>query len=165
MANIKIELKWAIIFSGMGLLWMLLEKLSGLHSTYIDYHLYLTNLFYIPAIWVMVLALKDKKKNFYNQQITYSQGLVSGIILSVIIALLSPLTQWITSYIISPEYFPNVIKRSVELGYFATTEAAEANFNYPNYAKQGAIGALFMGIITVAIAMIFIKSKGQENEV
>jgi hypothetical protein len=65
MGNIKIEIKWAIIFSVMTLLWMLLEKLAGLHSTYIDYHLYLTNLFAIPAIWIMVLALKDKKKNFY----------------------------------------------------------------------------------------------------
>lgn len=159
MKDFKIEIKWAIIFSLMVLLWMLLEKLSGLHSTYIDYHLYLTNLFAIPAIWVMVLALKDKKKNFYNGQMSYKQGLIFGIILSLIIALLSPLTQWITSYVITPEYFPNVIKRSVEIGYYKTTEEAQANFNYQNYAVQGAIGALLMGIITTAIAMIFIRSK------
>ncbi len=159
MKKIKIEIKWAILFSVMGLLWMVLEKLCGLHGKYIDYHLYLTNLFIIPAIWIMVLALKDKKKNFYKGQMTYKQGLISGIILSFFIALLSPLTQWITSYVITPEYFPNVIKRSVELGYFKTATEAEANFNYPNYAKQGAIGALIMGIITTAIAMIFIRTK------
>ena len=141
MNNIKIELKWAIVFSVVTLVWMVLEKISGLHGKYIDYHLYLTNLFAIPAIWMMVMALKDKKKNDYNENISYKQGLVSGIILSVFIAMLSPFTQWITSYIITPEYFPNVIKRSVELGYFKTTLEAEANFNYPNYAKQGAIGA------------------------
>ena len=159
MKNIKIELKWAVIFSIMGLLWMLLEKLSGLHSTYIDYHLYLTNLYAIPAIWIMVLALKDKKTNFYNGKITYKQGLISGIILSLIIAMISPLTQWITSYIITPEYFPNVIKRSVEIGYFTSIAEAKANFNYANYARQGAIGALIMGIVTTAIAMIFIRTK------
>jgi len=159
MKKIKIEIKWAILFSVMGLLWMVLEKLCGLHGKYIDYHLYLTNLFIIPAIWVMVLALKDKKKNFYKGQMTYKQGLISGIILSLFIAILSPLTQWITSYVITPEYFPNVIKRSVELGYFKTATEAEANFNYPNYAKQGAMGALIMGIITTAIAMIFIRTK------
>jgi hypothetical protein len=143
----------------MVLVWMVLEKLSGLHDRYIDYHLYLTNLFAIPAIWLFILALKDKKKHFYHGQITYNQGLISGIILSIIIALLSPLTQWITSYVITPEYFPNVIKRSVELGYYKTTEVAQANFNYPNYAKQGAIGALVMGILTTAIVMIFIRTK------
>lgn len=159
MASIKIEIKWAIIFSLMGLVWMLLEKLSGLHSTYIDYHLYLTNLFAIPAIWVMVLALKEKKKVYYNGNISYKQGLISGIVLSFIIALFSPLTQWITTYIITPDYFPNVIKRSVEIGYFKTTAEAEANFNYSNYAVQGAIAALIMGLVTTAIAMIFIRTK------
>jgi hypothetical protein len=52
-----------------------------------------------------------------------------------------------------------VIKRSVELGYYKTTAEAEANFNYQNYAIQGAFGALVMGIVTTAIAMIFIRSK------
>lgn len=159
MKNIKIEIKWAIIFSVVGLLWMLLEKLSGLHGKYIDYHLYLTNLVAIPAIIVMVMALKDKKKNFYDGQMNYKQGLFSGIILSVFIALISPLTQWITSYVITPEYFPNVIKRSVELGYFKTTAEAEAQFNFQNYVIQGLIGALVMGIVTTAIAMIFIRTK------
>jgi hypothetical protein len=164
MDKIKIEFKWAIIFSIMGLLWMVLEKLTGLHSTYIDYHLYLTNLFAIPAIWVMILALKNKKRQFYNGQMSYLQGFISGFILSVFIALLSPLTQWITSYIITPKYFQNVIKRSVEIGYYETIEKAQANFNYANYAKQGAIGALLMGIVTTSIAMIFIKSKKEKAE-
>lgn len=161
MGKIKIEIKWAVIFSVMTLLWMLLEKLCGLHSTYIDYHLYLTNLFAIPAIWLYVLALKDKKKNYYHGVITYKQGAVSGIILSVIIALISPLTQWITSYIITPEYFPNVIKRSVELGYYKTTAEAEAYFNYKNYALQGMVGALGMGVLTTLVAMIFLRTKSK----
>lgn len=161
MKNVKIEIKWAIIFSIVGLIWMVLEKITGLHGKYIDFHLYLTNLFAIPAIIVMVMALEDKKKNFYGEKITYKQGLISGIILSVFIALLSPLTQWITSFVITPEYFPNVIKRSVELGYYKTSAEAEANFNYPNYAIQGAIGALVMGIVTTAIIMIFLKTKNK----
>lgn len=164
MERIKLELKWAIYFSIMVLIWMALEKLSGLHSTYIDYHLYLTNLFAIPAIWIMVLALKDKKNKYFDGQMSYQQGLISGIILSIIIALISPLTQWITSYVITPEYFPNVIQRSVEIGYYKTIEEAQDNFNYTNYAIQGLIGALGMGIITTAIAMIFIRTKNDPSE-
>lgn len=159
MKNFKIEIKWGLIFAIMTLIWMVLENISGLHGKYIDYHLYLTNLFAIPAIWVMVLALKDKKKNFYDGNITYTQGLLSGIIISLIIALLSPLTQWIITYIITPEYFPNVIKRSVELGYFKSTPEAEANFNYKNYAIQSTIFAFVFGTLTTAIAMIFIKKN------
>lgn len=159
MKKIATEIKWAIIFTLVALLWMLLEKTVGLHGKYIDYHLYLTNLFAIVAIWMMVMALKEKKRTFYSGTMSYSQGLKSGIILSLFIAILSPFSQWITSYVITPEYFPNVIQRSVELGYFATTEEAAANFNYENYAIQGAIGAFIMGIVTTAIAMLFIRSK------
>lgn len=159
MKNIKIEIKWGIIFSLFVLCWMVLEKISGLHGKYIDYHMYLTNLFAIPAILIMVMALKEKKKNFFNGKISYKQGVVSGITLSVIIALISPITQWITSYVITPEYFPNVIKRSVELGYYKTKIEAEAIFNYKNYAIQGAVGALIMGVVTTLFAMIFIRTK------
>ena len=159
MKTISIEIKWALIFSAVTLLWMAAEKLVGLHDKYIDYHLYLTNLFAIPAIIMMVLALKEKKQKFYGGKMSYGQGMMSGVILSFIIAMLSPVTQWITSYLITPEYFPNVIKRSVELGYYKTTEDAAANFNYKNYAIQSTIAALVMGVATTAIAMIFIRSK------
>lgn len=156
-----IEIKWAFIFLGMTLAWMLLEKLSGLHSKYIDYHLYLTNLFAIPAVWVYVLALKDKKKQYYGGQMNYTQGFVSGLIITVIVTLFSPLSQWIISNVITPEYFPNVIKRSVEIGYYKTTAEAEANFNYANYAKQSTIAALVMGLVTSAIVAFFVRTKNK----
>lgn len=163
MKNLKIELKWAVYFSLMGLAWMLLEKLSGLHSTHIEYHMYLTNLFAIPAIWFCVMALKEKKNHFYGGHMSYVQGLISGSVLSLFIALISPGTQWITTYVITPEYFPNVIAYSVESGAFASIEEAEAMFNFENYAQQGAVGALMMGVATTAIAMIFIRSKEKSN--
>jgi hypothetical protein len=162
MKSLRIEIKWAIIFSVMGLAWMLMEKLLGWHDKYLDQHMYLTMLFIIPAAWVTVLALKDKKKNYYHGVITYKQGLISGLILTVLIVLISPGTQWITSYVITPEYFPNVIKRSVELGYYATEAEAAGQFNYANYAMQGAIGGLMMGALTVAIAMVFLRTIGEK---
>lgn len=159
MRNFYIETKWAILFTIMGLIWMFLEKISGLHSTYIHLHLYLTNLYAIPAIIMMVLALKDKKKNFYGGQMNYKQGFISGLILSISIALLAPVSQWIISTIITPEYFSNVISYSVETGYYKTIEEAQGYFNVENYILQSTIAALLMGIITTAIAMIFIRTK------
>ncbi len=153
------EIKWALIFLGMTLAWMVLEKLCGLHGKYIDYHLYLTNLYAIPAVWIYVLALKDKKRQFYGGQMSYKQGFISGLIITVIVAVFSPLSQWVISYVITPEYFPNVIRRSVELGYYKTTAEAEANFNYENYAKQSTIAALVMGLVTSAIVAFFVRTK------
>ena len=72
-----VEVKWAAIFIVTMLAWMLLEKLTGLHSTHIDKQQYLTMLFMPPAILVYVLALRDKKRRFYGGEMTYMQGFVS----------------------------------------------------------------------------------------
>jgi hypothetical protein len=163
MKKISIEIKWAFIFIAMSLLWMVLEKLAGLHSTHIDKQMYLTNLFAIPAIAAYVFALRDKKKNYYNGQMTYLQGLYSGLIISLIVTVFSPLTQWITSEVITPEYFPNVIEYSISTGYHATREEAEAFFSLDNYIKQSVMGAAMMGAITSAVVAFFVKTKAAKN--
>ena len=143
----------------MSLLWMLLEKLLGLHSTHIDKHMYLTNLFAIPAILLYVLALKDKKKNYYQGQMTYKQGFISGLIISLIVMVFAPITQWITSTVITPEYFPNVIAHSLETGYFTSREEAVAYFNLKNYMVQSTIWSLIMGVVTSAVVAWFVRTK------
>src|SRR5690606_13610699 len=78
MHKISTEIKWALIFSVATLAWMLAEKVSGLHDRYIDYQMYLTLLFLIPAVWIYLLALKNKRKKDYGGRFTYFQGFVSG---------------------------------------------------------------------------------------
>ena len=73
--------------------------------------------------------------------------------------LLAPLTQWITSTVITPEYFPNVIAYSVETGFYNSREEAEAYFNLQNYMMQSTIGAFIMGVITSVIVAFFVRSK------
>ncbi|MCE7040134.1 DUF4199 domain-containing protein [Dyadobacter sp. CY312] len=153
------EIKWAFIFIVTSLLWMVLEKVTGLHSNHIDKQQYLTMGFMVPAIWIYVLALKDKKKKDYRGRMTFKQGFISGLIISVIVALFSPLTQWITTYVITPEFFPNVIEYSLKTGYHKTRAEAEAFFNFENYAKQGLVGAIGMGIVTSLVVAFFVKSK------
>ncbi len=155
----KTEFLWAFIFIAISLLWMLIEKLAGLHSVNIDKHMYLTNLFAIPAILVYILALRNKKINYYSNQISYKQSFLSGLVITIIVTVFSPITQWIITYIITPEYFPNVIQYSVESGYFKSLEEAQDYFNFPNYVKQSLIGALVMGIAATAIVSLFIKSR------
>ena len=89
---------------------------------------------------------------------TYVQGLISGIVISAIIAVFSPLTQYIISTYITPDYFANAIKYSVEKG-GSTQKKAEAFFNTENYMMQGTFGGLIMGVLTSAVVSIFIKKK------
>lgn len=158
MKNIKIEIKWALIFTIMSLVWMLLEKLAGLHDKHIDKHAVYTNLVAIPAIAIYVFALQDKRKNFYNGEMSYKQGFVSGLLITLIVTLLSPLSQYITSTFISPEYFPNMIRYVAIKGEMSKMEA-ENYFNLKNYIIQGLIGAPVMGLITTAIVAIFTRTQ------
>lgn len=161
MNKIKIEIKWAIIFVVMTLIWMILEKLAGLHDEHIDKHPIFTNFIAIPAIAIYVFALLDKRKNFYKGAITYKQGFITGLIITAIVTVLSPLTQYITSTIITPEYFPNMISYSVETGKL-TQEAAEEYFNLKNYLLEVIIGTPIMGILTTAIVAIFTRKKSAD---
>lgn len=158
MNKYKIETKWAFLFAIVTLAWMFLEKLLGLHSEHIDKHATYTNFFAIPAIAVYVLALLDKRNNYYSGVMTYKQGFIAGLIITVIITLLSPFTQIITSKVITPEYFPNVIEYVVRSGKMSLKEAEEY-FSLSNYVFQSVIGALVMGTITTAIVALFTKTK------
>jgi glucan phosphoethanolaminetransferase (alkaline phosphatase superfamily) len=164
MDKFKIEIKWALIFIGAMLLWMVLERAVGLHDEHIDKQQYLTTLFAIPAIVIYVLALKDKRKNYYEGEMTYGQGFLSGLVITVIVALFSAPVQWIISTLITPNYFNNVIEYSVETGYYETREAAKANFNLSNYMLQSVIGALIMGVLTTAVVAIFTRRQATDSE-
>lgn len=152
------EIKWGLIFTAVALLWMVFERLMGWHGENIARHATMTNLFAIPAIVIYVLALLDKRKGDYNGFMTWKQGFISGLIITLVVVILSPLAQYLTHAVISPGYFPAVIDYSVSSGNM-TREEAEAYFTANNYMFQSAIGALIMGIVTSAVVALFTKKK------
>jgi transcriptional regulator CtsR len=158
MGKYQIEIKWGIIFILVGLLWMVMERLAGLHDVHIDKHMIYTNFFAIPAIIMYVLALREKREKFYQGKISWMQGLISGIMISLVVAILSPLSQWITSEVISPEYFTNIIEYSVDHKTM-TREEAEGMFNLVSYIRLNFLFSMGMGIVTSAIVAIFIKKQ------
>ncbi len=158
MKKFVIEIKWALIFIVMMLLWMIMEKLTGLHDVNIDKHPIVTNLVAIPAILIYIIALLNKRKKFYGGSMTYLQGFTTGVIMTVIITIFTPLLQYITSVYITPDYFTNVIAYTVEKGEM-TQEAAEAYFNLENYMIMSLYGSFIMGLVTTAIVAIFTRKK------
>ncbi|MFC5192410.1 DUF4199 domain-containing protein [Algoriphagus aquatilis] len=158
MKKFQIEIKWGILFILSGLIWMVLEKSLGWHDELLDQHATYT-MFYAPiAIALYVLALRDKKKTDYQGKMTYLQGLISGLLLTLVVVILTPLSQYISHEYISPEYFPNIRKLSVEKGQM-TQEEAEMHFSLMSYIQQSLIFAAFMGVLTSAIVAIFTRSK------
>lgn len=158
MKKFATEIKWGIIFTVAILLWTVLEKVLGWHDTLIAKHAIYTNFFAIIAIGIFVFALIEKRDKDLGGKMTWVQGFVSGIIISVIVAMLSPLTQYITHEYITPDYFDNAISYAIE-NKVMTKESAEAYFNFGSYRIQAAFGALGSGIVTAAIIALFVRKK------
>lgn len=49
MKKYRTEIKWGIIFTGVMILWIIIERLMGWHGEHIDRHPVMTNLFAIPS--------------------------------------------------------------------------------------------------------------------
>lgn len=160
MKKYQLEMKWALIFVGMMLLWMVGEKLTGLHDVHIDQHATWTNLVMVPAITVYVLALLEKRKKAYGGLMTYKQGFLAGVWITGFVTLLSPLTQWLTSAVISPDYFTNAAAYAVELGEMTAEEAA-VYFSMESYLKQTVVATPVIGVVTAAIVAIFTRKSAK----
>ena len=158
MNKFTIEIKWGILFVVASLLWMVFEKAMGWHDVHIDKQAIYTNFFGIIAVLIYFLALRDKRQNFYDGQMTWRQGFVAGIIITIVVTLFAPLTQYITSTYITPDYFNNVIAYSVKNSVM-NQQQAEAYFNLKSYIIQATFGALVMGVVTAAAVAWFLKTK------
>lgn len=154
----KIEIKWGVLFILVGLIWMVFEKTMGWHDVHIDKHA-TYSMFIAPiAIAIYVFALLDKKRNFYGGKMTYMEGFKSGLIITLVVLILSPLSQYITSTYITPDFFKNIIEYSVNSGKMEE-QAAEEFFNLRKYMVQSVIGAGIMGLVTSALVAFFVRSK------
>jgi len=158
MKNLQIEFKWAIIFTIATLAWMLLEKTLGWHDEQIANHDWLTLLFLPFIILMYVLALREKRRRYYNKTITWRQAFLSGLIVSIFAAALSPLAQYITHNYITPEFFVKVKDYSVTNN-LMTVNAVNDYYNINNYMMQAALSSLIGGTLISAIVAIFMRRK------
>lgn len=158
MKKFTTEIKWALLFTIVALLWMVLEKALGWHDEHIAKHAIYTNFFAVIAIALYVFALVEKRNKDLGGKMTWFQGVASGMLISVFVAILSPLAQYITYEFISPDYFTNMITYVVENDKM-TQNNAEVYFSLKSYLLQAAFGALGMGAVTSAIVALFVRKK------
>lgn len=156
MNSVKIEIKWALVFFVAILLWMLLERIVGLHDQYIEKHAIYTNFFAIVAIGIFVLALFNKRKQFYHGRMNYWQGVQTGLWLTFFIVILVPLAQYLTHTLITPDYFDNVSQLAVARKQM-TASQAQAYFSLPHYIQLSVIMTTVMGLVTSLIVAFFTR--------
>lgn len=155
------EIKWGLLFSLLTLGWALLEKLGGFHDARLEQHPWFSMLFMIPAVALYYFAVRDKRKAL-GGTITFKEIFMFGLGVSVIVAVLTPLSQWLTHRVISPNYFANIIKLSVSTGRM-TQQQADAFFNLNSYIIQSSIFALVAGVVTTLVLAAIMQTRGAQK--
>lgn len=156
--KIHIELKWAINFGIAFLLWMIVEKSSGLHDNRIaDYALY-TNVFVLLTVGIYWVAVLDKKKNVYQGKISQHQIFLSGILLTLFIGLLTPFLLRISFTYISPHYFESMKAYMLQTKKM-TPAQVDIYYNYRSYLLQTLFLNFSLGILSAAIFSFTLRDK------
>lgn len=158
MKKFGIELKWAVIFSLVSIFWSLLEKSIGFHDTLIEQHAFFNRFFVIPALAVYLLALHDKRINSFGNRMGWIDGFLTGLAMSVLIAVFMPPVQLITVKLISPDFLVNFRNYAIETGKMSV-QVAENYYELTNYILQNVYSALIFGTTASALAALFLRKK------
>lgn len=158
MGKYRTESKWGVIFILVMLGWTLFERLLGWHSTNIESHATGSLFFAIPAIAVYTFGLLHKRTRDFSGTMTWRQGVLTGVYITIVVVILSPATQYLIHSFITPDYLQNMADYAVSSGNM-NREDAEAYFSLSSYMLQGTIGSLLMGLITSAVVALFTRKK------
>jgi hypothetical protein len=153
------ELEWAAIITFFSLAWMVLEKWMGWHDEHINQHATYTLLALPITIALYFFALRTKRNEDLGGTMTWREGFKSGMVLTLFLAVLSPLAQVITHRLITPDFFSNMIDYSVANNKMPRG-MAENLFSLGSYVLQSLVGVLVFGAIVSGVLATLLK---QEN--
>lgn len=157
MKKFAIEIKWGIRYAFLWILWLFIEKSSGYYNEKIADHALYSALFTFIILFVYYVAIKEKKNDFFKGEMSWKQGCVTGIFLTIVMAALTPFCQIIFHKAIAPEFFPNMIEYSVSKG--NSREMAENYFNLTSYILQSIFGTLSLGVVISALVALILQTK------
>lgn len=152
------EIKWALIFIVALILWVFAERLLGFHSVRLQYQALVSGLFTLVAVLIYVLALGQKRQQYYLDHMTWQQGFYCGFIITLIITILTPLVQLLIHTVVTPHFLTNMITYTAELEGIEPAAAA-VRYNLGSYVIQAMLSALVMGIVLSAIIAFFVRTR------
>lgn len=166
MKNFKIELRWAILFSLITAIWMFVEqRFLGWHDEHIgsQFGNHLIALVILFGI-MYYFGIKEKREHYYKGEITWKRAFVSGMIISVFVALLSPLIEYFNYNYISPDYFDKMITYQTQKEKLPMSqENAQEIFNMKSFIFQGVFTSFSFGIFISAIVALFLRTDKKKK--
>ncbi len=162
MNKIGIELKWAGIITAFTCLWAALEQALGYHKDFSNI-LITAFIYYIILTFLWAIAFIDKKKSLGKNTVwEFKSAFKFGLILTGLLTILSPISQYIIYENISPDYFNNMIEYQMAKGR-QTRESLELIHNINFAIRQGVMNSLSLGVIYAALYAWVFKTKSNPN--
>lgn len=157
MKKFEIELKWASAFTAISIAWVYFEKFLGYHDEMVSSQAVFSFWLLVPQALIYIVAIRQKRERFYNGEITWQKAFISGVVLSAIIAGLSPAAIYIMVEFVSPEFLSNIVEVRAEQG--VPREGLEQIYNLNSMVTQAIFNNLATGVFFAAVIGLIFKNK------
>jgi len=157
MKKFEIELKWATAFTAISIAWVYLEKFLGYHDAKVSSQAIFSFWLMIPQALIYIVAIRQKREKYYGGEITWQKAFISGVVLSAVIAGLSPAAIYLMVEFISPDFLSNIVEVRAEQG--IPREGLVQIYNLNNMVTQAIFNNLATGVFFSAIIALFLKNK------
>ena len=157
MRDLSEDLRWGVILSFSGFLWICLEYALGLHTARIALYPVATALYAPVAITVLTLAIRRHRDA--RGQLSWADGMRAGMIVSAVTAALAAPSLWMFLHYVNPRFFARMIAYAAAHG--RSLAEARAYFSFRHYAIESMVGPLVMGLVTSAVVVAIIRRSGR----
>jgi hypothetical protein len=146
----------AVSYFFIFILWKAGEKLLGFHDGKINLYPFVSDLIIIPLILLYTSGFK-KYRIGVGGKITFINGVGFGIMATLFIVALTPISIWIFDQFINPNFYVTMIDYQVK-NHLSTLEIAKQSFNHDNFKQSCVIGNLVTGAL-LSVILAIISSK------
>lgn len=146
-----------MFYTLLNFIWLYAEKAFGWHSSGASRYAIYSMIMVIPQIAVTYFNMREKSEKLFDGQIEWRKAFFSGVVLSVIIAALSPVIVFALTEFVSPGFIKSAIDQSMSKGMLE--DSAHSLYNMNSLSKQAMFGNLATGVFWSAILALFFKKK------
>lgn len=161
-----LELKYGILISIFGLIWIVFEQLLGLQDEFLEWHKLVTNFSLLIPIIGIWMALKDFKMAKVTKY-SFQKGFGIGFRITLINTVLIVPIIFIFYKFINPEWTNTMINKAkldaINSGqdHLKAMEEARSYFSLKYYLIQSIIGTFIFG--TLISSLIAFLAKNRSN--
>lgn len=165
----SLELRWGVIIGLVNLLWLYLSFYLGMHTSGLAWIQVMGLVGMVLSVVGYVLGLRAVSRRF--PEMTFLEGVKSGIRIAGIVAVFAVIAQLGYFYIVHPEWTDTMVAETAK--YYESQgvtgadleeykEGARTTFGLRSYLIQAALGALLVGAVS-SLVVVAVLQRGRRR--